>query len=643
MSRNCVNCDKVLPERPLWQLFCSADCFRIADGNPKPVDKLHWLKMLELLAGAKDALKQCIRDSVQSGGELLGALTLSIDGGALVDAVEPGWKLRTLRALTGGKVTSITLTLLRATLRDGSIKNDPEAIRLAIERFPETAKKHPHATCVAIFNAVSTVSNKDLAVGTPALVECLWRILESGSDSEACLAGAVLGRFAAGDGSSERISLMMCGDGRLNKLMERAIGLSPEGASHMFADLGLVTRNFAMKLEVEHIFATNPQFVACLFSRAICDHDLEPGSEALCALINIGMNPKVREYFVANLDAAAFGKIALILMRHARRPDSLIKWVRFLSNLFGVKGSICPLALRLRACAPMVLLAPKAVISAPPADNARVCASGYEMPNFGPAPDLKAILCAIEELIAALAHTPDVREVMRMATVLTYTVYCFDDALGMEFMRRLGVAALGGAARTDADLQVTIRDCAEGKLNPASLLGQLGTKPVVVERAVCWPDVHKALQGCRSLADVLLEILKLNIEGSFATPADDIVFARKFNGIFDDHDASAQYADGLRLTAPRPGRLGPVQPMLRGDVLKWIMHVLNMLTRDCRGAEAAPLRECRGRFEQAIAKIGCVSNMRKDLKTNLMAIFVPPLQSARQRMLAARKLTKQNR
>jgi hypothetical protein len=593
--------------------------------------------MLELLAGAKDALKQCIRDSVQSGGELLGALTLSLDGGALVDAVEPSWNQVVLRALTDREVSSVALMLLRAIFRNGSIKNDPAAIRLAIERFPETAKKHPRAACVAIFNAVSTSSNKDLAVGTPALVECLWRILESGSDSEACLAAAVLGRLAAGDGSSERIEHMMsC----LDKLMTRAIGLSPESASHMFADLGLVARNFAMKLKVEHLFASNPQFVACLFSRAIHDHDLEPGSEALCALINIGMNPKVREYFVANLDAAAFGKIALILMRHARRPDSLIKWVRFLSNLFGVKGSICPLALRLRACAPMVLLAPKAVISAPPAGNARVCASGYEMPNFGPSPDLKAILCAIEELIAALAHTPDVRDVLRMATVLTYTVYCFDDALGMEFMRRLGVAALGGAARTDADLQVTIRDCAEGKLNPASLLGLLGTKPVVVERAVRWPDVCEALEDCRSLADVLLKILELNIRGSFATPADDMVFAHEFNGLFDDLDASAQYADGLRLTAPRPGRLGPVQPMLRGDVLKWIMHALNMLTRDCRGAEAAPLRDCRGRFEQAVAKIGCVRNMRKDLKTNLMAIFVTPLQGARQRMLAERAARK---
>lgn len=657
MPTTCANCSVLLPKRLLWSHFCSAVCFRVADGIPKPVDRIHSLKtILDLLTGkTKSELKQLIHKCVQSDGgdpllfPLLSALTHPIDGGALVNVVAPGWKLDMLRALTAGEVTSDSLMLLRAILRDESIKNNPAAIRLAIELFSQTAKIHPQGACSAIFNAISTVSNKDLAAGNPALVECLWRMLETGSKSAANhgvagRAAAVLGRLAAGVGASGRIDRMMRG---LDKLMELAIGLSPEGVSpegvspdgvsHLFADLGLVARNFAMKLEVEHMFALNPQFVACLFSRAIHDHDLEPGSEALCALINIGMNPKVREYFEANLDAAAFGKIALIIMRHARRPDSLIKWVRFLSNLFGVKVSSGPLALRLRACAPMVL--PEAVISAPPSD-ARVCASGYELPNFGPAPDLGAILRAIEELIAALAHTPDVRDVLRMATTLTYTVHCFDDALGMELMRQLGDAAeRGGAAHSiDADLQMSIRDCAEGKLNPASLLRLLGTKPVVVERAVRWPDVYKALEDCRNLADVLLKILELNIESTpfaSATPADDVVFAQPND--FDRLDASAQCADGLPLTAPRPGGLGPVQPTQRAEVLKWIMHALNMLTSDCRGAEAAPLRVCRVGFKLAAATIGCAGNGQNVLTPTLMTIFVTPLQpSARQRKLAER-------
>ena len=661
MPKICVICRIELPGQQPKLPFCSAKCYLVANENPKPVDRTRLLKkMLDLLTGeTKSALEQLIRKCVQSGGlgTVLCALTQSIDGGALVDAIEPGWKLDTLRALTAGEVTSKSLMLLRAILRDESIKNNPAAIRLAIEQFPQTAKDHPRDACSAIFNAISTVSNKDLAAGIPALVECLWRMLETGSKSAANhgvagRAAAVLGRLAAGVGASGRIDRMMrC----LDKLMELAIGLSPEGVSpegvspdgvspdgvsHLFADLGLVARNFAMKLEVEHLFASNWEFIERLFSRAIHDHDLEPGSEVLCALFNIGMNPKVREYFEANLDAAALGKIAVILMRHARRPDSLIKWVRFLSNLFGVKGSSGPLALRLRACAPMVL--PDApIISAPPKGDARVCASGYELPNFGPPPNLRPFLRAIEELIAALAHTPDVRGVLRMATALTYTVYCFDDALGMELMRRLGAAALGGVAAHSIGADLHIRDCAEGKLNPASLLRMLGTKPVVVERAVRWPDVYKALEDCRSLADVLLKILELNIGStSFApaTNADDVEFGHKSEGLFDALDAPAQYADGLPLTAPRPGGFGPVQPTQREDVLQRIARLFKMLTRDCRGAEAAPLRECRDRFMKVAAKIRCGGGKTNDLELDIRDILVTPLQlSDRQRKLAARK------
>ena len=654
MSGICVNCSIVLQARPRWQHFCSADCYLAADQIPKPVDRALGMKnTLELLtAETRNALKQLIRECVQSGVgtlliTLLCALTQSIEGGALVDAVEPGWKQVVLLALTAGEVTSVSLMLLRAIFRDESIKKNPAAILLAIKRFPETSKNHPRDACSAIFNAISTVSNKDVAFDNPAFVKSLCRILESGSNSVVGTGLAVIGRFAAGVGSRKRIEHMMpC----LDKLMELAIKLPLEGTSHLFADLGLAARNCAMALEVEHLLASNPQFVKRMLECALAHHEL--ASETLCVLINIGMNPKVREYFVANLDAAAFGKIAMIIMRHARQPDLLIKWFRFLSNLFGVKDSSCPQKLRERACAPMLL--PEDVINEPPADDARVCASGYELRDFGPAPDLEVILRAIEELIAALAHTPDVREVrdvrevMRMATALIYTVFCFDNALGMELMRQMGkaalggaaalggVAALGGAARIDADLQMSIKDCAEGKLNPASLLGLLGTKPVVVERAVRWPDVHKALEGCGNLVDVLITILKLNIEDpSVATSADDVVFA--YESIdFDELDASAQHADGLRLTAPRPGGLGPVQPTWRKEVVKWGLHVLDKLTRDCQGAEAAPLRECRKKLMDLAATIGCVRD--GTLNGTLMAILVTQLPpSGRQQILAARK------
>lgn len=613
------------------------------------------LALALLTPETKEALIASVSSSIEDGSPLGVVLTMVTND--LADALLPAdWKQKLLRVITAGETSSNKLWLLRVLLRNVSIKLDPAAIKLAIKQFPETAVLHSDAACSALFNAVGIDANKDAAVSDPALVECLWQLVETGTESEFGKAAATVGRLLAGDGAPARYA-KLCTYARLDVLTKRAEALSAD-AVHIASDASLAARNAAMIDAAEHQFASNLGFIEWLIKCAIRNHDLDLGSEALCALINTCLNVKVREYLVANLDAEAFGKIALILMRHARQADPLVKWVRLLRNMFGDSVSDGPLALRLRACAPMALPAGP-ITKDPPASNARLCPSGYELPDVsGPAPDLGAVLRAIEGLIEALVSAPieAVHGAVKTVAMLAFAVYYFNGEAGMAVMRRLGAAMLGraefavaggavaGGAVAGGDQRVAANDCARGELSPVAFLKLLEPKTVSAsaERAVGWPDANAALTGCKSIFDVLLRILELNTEGAAtATKADDVTFASSAASL-SGCVASEQYAGGLPLTVPRPGELRGVAPTQRGDVLASILRTLTMLTRNCpRGPEAAPLRECYDRLRLAAAHIvggATARNAHTGLQAALMALLVPDqLQlSAHQRKLAAR-------